>query len=107
MCNVIMIISSIILVINKVYILNHSVFPSSLCIPDEEYAAIYGASEEDTGGASSTTTLMILVGVIALLVFLLTTILTCMYRRLKLKQRGMGRPGQRHTKRIIIMQEVR
>ncbi|GFS05721.1 fibroblast growth factor receptor [Elysia marginata] len=74
-------------------------------IDDEEYAAIYGASEEDPGGGSSTTTLMILLGIIGLLVALLTTILMCMYKRLKLKQRGMAAHGQRHMKRIIIMQE--
>lgn len=72
-------------------------------IDDEEYAAIYDS--EEPGGVSSTTTLMILLGVIAVLVVLLTAILVFMYRRLKLKQRGMAHHNQRHMKRIIIMQE--
>ncbi|KAK3764988.1 hypothetical protein RRG08_011075 [Elysia crispata] len=74
-------------------------------IDDEEYAAMYGNSKQGTSGSSSKTTLMILLGIIALLVAFLTAILMCMYRRLKLKQRGMGRHSQRHMKRIIIMQE--
>ncbi|RUS70843.1 hypothetical protein EGW08_021396 [Elysia chlorotica] len=73
-------------------------------IDDEEHAAMYGP-QEDASGSSSTTTLMILLGIIALLVAFLTAVLMCMYRRLKLKQRGMGRHSQKHMKRIIIMQE--
>ncbi|GFO30608.1 fibroblast growth factor receptor [Plakobranchus ocellatus] len=73
-------------------------------IDDEEYAAMYGASESDTRGSSFTTTLMVLLGLlIALSLTLLTAVLCCLYRRLKLKQRE--RPCQRHKKCIIIMQQ--